>query len=597
MSALLTYRKNIRSIEREIDAREIATRVFPQGAAEDGYHMTMADHRWEVVAISGATVQLAGDLGGDPIRFERQVDGLYARKYPTTAQWLVESCDPATQEITLEDVPDTLVVGDYIQFRQGGVCMGQPGAEFVYLDRPTAQDSYGGVWEAVTEREDIPPIDNLVPNAWMEEWEAADPPSYPAGRPTGFFQVPGAVSTLSQSSAAAFRQFGHYSARVQALIELHATYDPGIETDWIDVHPTAERPYFSFQAAFFIVQSVLRMEIDVDLAGDGSEIVRVPDPSLAVVEETSGKSGVRSNVFRKLNVWTFAGIGGINLWDDPAIGAAKRVKLRICRDELGVMDFYLDAMQITNTAAGHETWYDRLASNALWHAANDALERRGEPIARYAVHPLDLYREDPDAFAFDELFEGGRVRVRDVPLGIDVAARVQSLRRDLTDDGMNVTDLELTNRPRMLTRQINPSARPRTPVDVRPSIGDVGTPTPGGALSGLRVSLLINPDSDGQDYELLEWDHNQVVQADVAARFTLTISSTIGGSIEAGRNPKLEEDGSSDVARYGAVRVPVTRGVKGVDTYRVNVYTVELLDGAVSAGTYQTSRQDAYVIP
>jgi hypothetical protein len=596
MSALLTYRRNIRNIEREIDAREIATRVYPKGAAEDGYHMTMADHRWEVAAINGATVQLWGDLGGDPIRFERQLDGMYARKYPTTAQWRVLSCDPDTQEITLEDEPDTLSVGDFIQFRQGAICIGQPGADLVYLDRPSAQDSYGGIWESVVEREDIPPIDNLVPNAWMEEWGTPDV-VFPDGIPLGFGIVPGAHSYIERIATEAYRQFGHYSVRVSVPgVELGATADPGIETDWIPVHPTAERPHFSFQAAFWIARSVLRMEIDIDLAGDASEIVTVPDPSLTVVEETSGKAGVRSNVFRKLNVWTFAGIAGINLWDDPAIGAAKRVKLRIARDELAAMDFYLDAVQITNTPAGHETWYDRLASNALWHAANDELERRGEPLARYAVHPVDLFREDPDAFQFDELFRGGRVRVRDIPLGIDVAARVQSLRRDLTSDGQVVSDLELTNRPRMLTRQINPSVRPRTKVDVRPTIGDVGTPTPGGALSGLRVSLLLNPDSDGQDYELLEWDHNQVVEDDVASRFTLNISSTVEGVIVTGRDPKLEADGTDTIDRFGAMRVAVTLGDQD-DTYRVNVYTVTLMDGSVSAGTYQTSRADNYVIP
>src|SRR5919108_3435938 len=116
LPALLNYRKNVRSVQRELDAREIVTRAYPQGAAEDGYHLTMADARWRVSGINTNRVWLEADAGGSPIRWDDQLNGLYARKWSTTAQWLVSDTDLATQSITLEDVPDTLLVGDYIQF-------------------------------------------------------------------------------------------------------------------------------------------------------------------------------------------------------------------------------------------------------------------------------------------------------------------------------------------------------------------------------------------------------------------------------------------------------------------------------------------------
>src|SRR5687768_7074274 len=156
--AFLNYKKNVRSIERELDARELITRAFPKGAAEDGYHLTMADHRWEVVGINAAQVWLGDDAGGSPIRFDDQLNGLYARKFGTTAQWLVTDSSVTPQKITLQDTPDTLQVGDYIQFRDSD------GNDLVYLDRPASQASYGGVWEGIVEREDIPNVDNLHSN-------------------------------------------------------------------------------------------------------------------------------------------------------------------------------------------------------------------------------------------------------------------------------------------------------------------------------------------------------------------------------------------------------------------------------------------------
>jgi hypothetical protein len=120
----LRFGREIRSIARELDGHELYTRAIPTGAELDGFRWTMANHRWEVIDINGAVVQLGPDIIGDPIFYEDQLNGLFARKYGSWAQWKVVDTFLATQEIELVDGPDTLAVGDYIQFRTGGICLG-----------------------------------------------------------------------------------------------------------------------------------------------------------------------------------------------------------------------------------------------------------------------------------------------------------------------------------------------------------------------------------------------------------------------------------------------------------------------------------------
>jgi hypothetical protein len=588
--ALLTYGRKIRSVERDLDARQLATRIFPRGGDEDGFHFTMADHRWEVAAVDGPWVTLAPDADGPPIRFPDQLNGLLATKYPTSAAWRVIATDEVGQRVELEDVPDTLEAGDHVQFRQGGICQPTAG-DLVYLDRPPALATYAGIWEGVHDRVDIPPVNNLAPNPWFEEWITTF--NHPNGRPVDWSNRQGfIISPFEQVSAEAFRRFGHYSVGVG-----FGGFNPfaGIESSWIDVHPTAARPYFSVQASFFIVSGVVALELVLDLAGDGSTTITVPDPALPVVEEPRGRADVRSNEFRKAGIWTEAGIGGLDFWDDPEWGAVQRVRIRLRR---GAADeaarFYLDAVQFTQEHAGVGVWHDRLASNALWHAANDALEHRGEPLATYSVRPLDLFREDPAAFRHDELVRGSRVRVRDVPLGIDVTTRIEEISRDLTETGQVVTAIELANQSPALTRQLQRTPRPRTEIEAREAVGGPDDEDTGGALSGLRVTLIEDGTGSGPDLEVLEWAHNQVIEEDVASRFHLEIRSTIEGLVADDVDPKDEDGFAAATPRYGAYQVPVQLGFEGTDAWRVNVYTVQLYDGAVLAATYQTSRGAYY---
>jgi hypothetical protein len=586
MTAILRYRKNLRSIEREQDAREMQNRILPQGAEVDGFHFTMADALWEVGAISGAVVTLLPDVLGPPIRFDDQLNGLFCRRWPGQAEWKVTGTSLAAQTVMLEDVPDTLVVGDFVQFRTGGVCLGTSG-ELVYLDRPASIATYGLV-EGVLPRPDIPPFDNLVRNPYLRDWSAnsfaVDEPDH--WEPVGLGTLPIKVTGDENS------RFGQTAASIFAVL----AFETGIETEWIDVRPEIDRPFYSAQVVLLLQYGVVRFELEMDLVGDGSRTVIIPDPALP--EAAQPGPGVRNNTVRTLRQWVQFGIAGINCFDDPAIGAVKRIKLRVQREIAASPDsaiYILDAGQLTHTPYNAETIYDFRGSNALWWSANNALddgyvESRGMPRLRLTVNPLDLYREDPTAWAEEKIAEADDVKVQFPPWSVDEVMTVADVRRELGEDQALVSRFELSNRLRRLQTVLSSRLRPRTIIVPSPIEGAPATVTPGGGLSSLTASYDASLGAN-----IIGWDLNDEIETAAPGRFTITISSTLGGVLVSGRDPTLEETGTDYAAKHGAYADPVSIGPATSTPYTVNVYTIELFDTGVAAGTYQVSRGDYYL--
>jgi hypothetical protein len=588
MPAILRYRKNLSALTVDVDAREFANRIFPQGAATDGIHKTMAGAIWEVGAITGNIVTLLPDVIGDPIRFDDQLNGLFCRRYGTNAEWLVIDTGLANQTVTLDDNPDTLEVGDFVQFRVNRVCLGTSG-ELTYLDRPASIASYGLV-EARIERPDIPPIDNLIKDPYIVEWD--DSTGFPlrwGGVGAPFFVLNSQHMVGDDNS-----QYGGSAAWVQAV----AAFEFGIQSEWVNVYPTFANPYFSAQAVVTVLYGSVRFEMELDLVGDGSSTIIVPDPTLPISEQ--GGPGVRNNFIRTQRKPILIGIGGINCFSTEQ-GMAKRIRIRIIReldDDPPDAIFILDAGQLIQWPYNVETIYDFRGSNALWHSANDALddgfeESRGVPQQRISVKPIDLYRRDPSVWAQDRVEYGQIVKVQHPPFGIDEDQRVVNVDRNLARLGARDSEFELSNRIVNQSHKLTSRLRPRTIIVPQLSEGIAETGSDGGGLDEVTVVLLIDPDGDGKDYEYFYWTYNSVIQTATAGRFTADITSTIDGSIATGIDPTDVATNSPTGLGQGSIRVEVFVG-DPTDTWRRNVYTIALFDTGTLAQLHQASRGDYY---
>lgn len=593
----IRYAKNLLWIQQTRDASQLATRVYSRGAPQDGTYPTMADAIWPVTAINGAVVKLGPDATGEPIFYPRQLDHLFARKWGTLAHWKVLATNEPAQEVTLEDVPDGLAVGNYLNFRRGGVCL-PPGVALLYLDHPDAhdqEDSPKRPWARVIDRPDVPPVDNLVPNAFLEQWSG--------GVPVGWEVV---SSIVTQSEDDRFSRFGRRAAKVFCSGAGAHWPAAGIRTAWIPVQPRAERPHFTAQVALHVTLGRVRIEVEVDYDGTGGtgafgSTIVIPDPGLPVSFEPNPGPTVRANVVRQNNQALHFGVGGLNLWDDPKIGAAKRVRIWVVREKSDeTTEFYIDAAQLTNTATGAPTIYDRRGSNTLWHAAIWELAGFSLPLYDYDYQPLDRYRAEPAQYRHEMLVEGMTLPVHDAEQEIHHDTRVEQIEQDPRSTHARVSRVRVTTRPKDLTRLIERRPVPRSINVARDFIGDPSAPagSPGGGLSGFRVTRLINPDLDGQDYELVEWDHNDPVQADGGATYSLVISSTVGGAL-ATRNPTHEYDGANSLSRIGSYRAPITIGSPATHPYRVNVYKGLLQQGGTTIQTHEATPAEggAHYVP
>jgi hypothetical protein len=71
-------RKNLIGLQQKRQGAGQVTRVFPRGATADGYHGTIGDALWKVVAISGTVVTLADPAGVRArVPYPTQVGGTY----------------------------------------------------------------------------------------------------------------------------------------------------------------------------------------------------------------------------------------------------------------------------------------------------------------------------------------------------------------------------------------------------------------------------------------------------------------------------------------------------------------------------------------
>lgn len=445
--AYLRFNRNLHSLKKAEVAEDVPTRVYAFGQDLEGVRFDFGDARWEVGSVAGSDVALLGS----PIGFDDQLNGLYLER-PDGARIQIADTVKATQTVTLASSPG-LAGGNRVR-----VCRNAAGDELTYLDRPGG----GRVRQERIERPDIPPVDNLVTNPFLNDWVGSTP--------VGWAAVGGAV--LSQVTEGGKVLNGASSCQIVSLSE-----EGGIETGWIDVAPTDARPFFLTQVALYPVEGVWRLELECDDGGDGFTI---PDDV---------GDGVRAYT-SVLNAWVERLViqdQGTNFKDR----GVTRVKLRLIADRLdgtsGQASCYFDAGQVVQTSLPELPFYAGRASRALWRAANDRLTYVADGAFRLDVGIIDLHRIDEEGFPHDELVLGGTVEVQDPKLGVVTETRIRKLTLELMQPG--ASQVELSDRPDELVDIT------RLPLGRRP-----GTLKPGGSAGTSAVDG--NPIVDEDDTQL-----------------------------------------------------------------------------------------------
>lgn len=377
--------RNARQVRRQETAKDQGTRVHPRGADIAGAAATMASHAWRIASISTNTITFEDEI----LTEDGQLTGFYA-----------EAPDGTLLEVTASTAPDQVTVtdasglgaGDRITFREDA-----QGTELTYLESPSAVSSYGQI-PKVIDRQDIPPIDVLNPNPYLDAWTS--------GLPDGTASV--GAPTIQESTDPQFARHGGTSAHITA------DEGEGIAMAAVDVDPKEDRPFFTGQAALWLVSGSVRIEL-VDVTN-----AKTWPPGEAQDSEITTRTG---EWVERLGIRP-----GENFFET----GTTQLHVQLIAQEDGT-ELYLDAWMLTQTEGGVETYYHSRGSNDLWFSALDELTLHAEPIETYRVEARDLTRLDPDKWPDEELVLGADVRVRAPDLALDVASRIVARRWDPLD--------------------------------------------------------------------------------------------------------------------------------------------------------------------
>lgn len=422
----VTLGKNLRGVQRQRSTVDQATRVYARGTAEDGIRPTMARALWEVVSVVGSVVRVKDPAGGDgPAQFADQLNGSYLRKTSGTLTQITATAvvSAALTDLTVASTT-SISAGQLLEIRRTSA-----GDDVTFLEQPADKATYGLI-PKVLDRPDIPGVNNAVVNPAMRNWAGAS-----SAPPDNWTKL--STPTLTRTTTAARWRVGGKSCRVESTAD-----GQGLETNYVTVTPTAEKPFFSGFLSFWLESGQVRVEL---VATDGVTTWVIP-------EGTENKASSNEQ-----KTWVDLGVAGIDL---KALGTGvTQAKLRIVQDGAGTADFYVDSGQIVNEA-GQQPFADGVGATKLWQAANEDLLAHSRPEVRIDVDLLDLARLHPTVWPDDTLVMGGNVKVQDGPLGVNVTTRVLEIKRDLLIPA--TTQVVLSTRPDDLTDAlVRPRKAPR----------------------------------------------------------------------------------------------------------------------------------------
>lgn len=399
--------KNIRSVAKETDTSDQVTRIYPVGSGSDVEPPTIDDNLWDVDTASSN-----GDLvlADDPVGFDDQLNGLYAEDGDGNLAEITDSVAPDTITVNADPTTDTgfsadpsnANLPDTVRVRRNS-----SGDELTYLEHPQGVTDYG-IKASRHEFSDISPVENAVADPFVQDWTSGEPTFYD-------LVETGAVGSVAveQNTDKLFTKLGNSSARLGNGSN-KLTEGDGLETDIIEINPTASDPFYSVGAKFKIVSGSVRLEL-VDVTNNQI----YPDPD-----------GDQLAFSSKEGVWTeLLAVSAPANFNDAG---TTQIRIRLVADEDGT-EFYADGFTAVNESTASDTFQKGRAANLLWKRANTQLEQLGLPSTRFDVQVTDLERlGDSD---FDDVVLGGKIQVVDDDLGLDLETRILEYERNLLDPG------------------------------------------------------------------------------------------------------------------------------------------------------------------
>jgi hypothetical protein len=469
-TAQLAYRKNLLGVEVETDSSSLATVVYPLGANEDGVRAGIQSAAWEVVAVDGTGTRVTLPEGA--IGLEGQYNQRWAEKAGTGQRVQVTGTLPATNQLVLS--APLFAAGDVLQLRADA-----RGRHLTYLENPEGIALWGRKAATVL-RDDLPDVQNILPNGYLDRWAG--------GAPYRWHAV-GALAALRAELSSLFIKHGSGSIYLET-----DEAGAGLESDWVPYTAGLLAPSLSMQAVLFLAEGAVRMEFEVQNAAGETQVW---PPAGQAVWRTLGWAdnwGVSPDAV-ELNLQGFG---------------ATRVRARVVNNAAGKLRVYLDAAMLTARPTGADAFVSGRNANELVSSGIEHLKAHQLPALTARVAVLDLYRSDPDAFRFDALHKGGRVRVQHHGLGLDFHTRI--VRRKVDHLRARVTEVDLDTRAPGLTGRLSEQGR-RSPrgAAMRPgarggvalSITQVSSTTTHVTLrltasssTGQRVALYIRGDKD-----------------------------------------------------------------------------------------------------
>jgi hypothetical protein len=485
---------NLPEIDRRELFREQATIVVPRGQPINGFHGSVRRAVWAAAAaVTSTTVDARGQYTGDtsgqtgPIAFDDQYVGAAQGGYgPSMYLKFYDQVDDAMEWIG--PITATTVANQRITMAAtGDLTISMP-----FTITPSNTDDREGLFEIVNpggvatfgpirkvlDLPDIVGVQNMMPYSSISRWVTGLSASGSAFGPT--------PSTLTENTDQAFIKFGTGSAKVVCTAD-----GDGFQSGWIKFRGSgngieAGTTLEDLLSGFFVFWNdnagTGRVRMDIGLGGaltPGGALSEFYHFPLSTTDETKAFSS-------KTKQWVTLGVSGIdpkkNLFTDPSL-TVTHFQMRIMQDGATAVTFYVDAMQLTRTAA-HVPYVEANGSNLMVVEANKYLTAHAAADVEYRLKAIDLEGIDAGTWSMFEFILGQTARVVDVPNGISDTVRLVSLSRDWLHPGN--TALQLNTNARTLSNAVAVAGNPQLgrTVDIDPDDSVVAAVSPGGGGSG-----------------------------------------------------------------------------------------------------------------
>jgi hypothetical protein len=505
------FRKNLMGVTREIDASDLANKIYPAGGSDGAIRLGVGKSRWEATNVSGLVVTLAGD----PIYVDDALNGYYVED--NVGVYQIQDCSYSAQTITLPS-GHTVVQDELIWFRENAA-----GKELAFVEDPDSKATYGTV-AATVEESDLPYTDNLVEDPSLSDWISTSENTHWEAYST---------ATVEQDTHIFYTKVGGASAHVTCTAA-----GQGIKTKAaISISPADPMIYFSGFIDLYVVSGV------VEFWWSHSSEGRFPSEG---VKEAAYTSVTDRWIQLSIEGKEFSS-GNVHLYVTSKDGAA---------------EFYLDDCQFTNTS-GNYAFFDGRAANELWRRGLKALDDRANPRVVYDINVVDLTAVDATTWPYDAVTLGGDVLIYDEELSLNATVRAINLTRELLT-GHNLR-IQLSNRPDDIIDALTRTRRRRqVEPEVRPNFASIASFHATAKADGVVVLKLVGSGAT-RSFKFLVSPINMPTIAEVISSGTASNEVT-GTVVEAGTGDWEEQGptlGRGQRAYVRAVAFPLL-GAAGV---------------------------------